>query len=66
MDVIQLRFVKLSENEPWKLITYNSYVEDYSYKESEEPPARILPMGVHSYLKSKFETIDRMAFRSPN
>jgi len=51
---IFLYFVKLSKNEPWKLITYGGYIMD---------EGAYLSPDVHVYIKSKFETIPFMEYR---
>jgi hypothetical protein len=52
-----LNFIKLSHNEPWKLITYGGFVDTGN---GETLPTQ--SPDVHVYIKSKFETIEEMEY----
>ena len=49
-----LNFIKFFQDEPWKLITYNCFVE----KRDETPQTQIPSVQMH--IKSKLETIEEM------
>jgi hypothetical protein len=57
-DLVSLEFVKLSHDEPWKLITFDGHIENYKSKSIDEY-IRISPPEVQAYIKSKFETMDQ-------
>ena len=54
-----LDFIKLSHNEPWKLITRGGYINNIL---AENSPTH--SPEVHVYIKSKFETIEEAEYLS--
>ena len=56
-DFLNLEFVKFSHDEPWRLITYDGQIENYTIPDENK---RILPPEVQTYIKSKFKTIDNL------
>ena len=61
MEQISLNFVKLSKNQPWKLITYEGHIEDYKSLIKDDPQMLdvlgIISPEIQTYIKSKFKTI---------
>ena len=61
--VIFLKFVKLSKDESWKMITYDGHIEDYKIYDYDDPPTnRPLPPEFQTYIKSMFQTIEQMEY----
>lgn len=65
-ETIVLNFVKLSQNEPWTLITYEGHIEDYKSQIKDDPEMakfiRITSPEIQSYIKLKFQTITEREF----
>lgn len=66
MESVSLGFVKLSKNEPWKLITYDGHIEDFKSQMQDDPDLVkviwIVPPEIQIYIKSKFKTISSRDF----
>ena len=62
---IGLDFVKMSKDEPWKLITYKGHIEDYFTQYDPDDAAETpkpLSLDLQIYIRSKFQTIEEMVW----